>query len=183
MSFTFESTSSLDPKTTFVFQNEIYTNTSEPIVLSPTPASPSHSSRHHFWRDTWDDLKSTRWRCIFKRFGSHFLPLLSMSALIVLIVRLLQPWPMTLSACTPDGTFHIGTFSQFGYNPWQQPSMLAINLAFGNMDFATAKGIDILWDVVSPYQVLTCNGTLLTISGIRPRDAGLTWNSQLQSLY
>jgi hypothetical protein len=35
------------------------------------------------------------------------------------------------------------------YNPWAISGALEITIAFGNLSFADAKLIDVIWDVVS----------------------------------
>lgn len=51
--------------------------------------------------------------------------------------------------CTPSGTVHVSTEHDPHYNPYWNPELfLSITFGFGEFQYATAKGIDIVWDVV-----------------------------------
>jgi hypothetical protein len=49
-------------------------------------------------------------------------------------------------ACSPDGEF---TLWPGDFNYWHSSNFFQINFGFGELTFAQAKAIDIVWDVVS----------------------------------
>ena len=50
------------------------------------------------------------------------------------------------NACSPDGEF---TLWPGDFNYWHSSNFFQINFGSGNLTFAQAKAIDVVWDVVS----------------------------------
>jgi hypothetical protein len=99
-----------------------------------------------------DDFRSTRW---VRRFGWFSFFVFWCGGLIAAITSIpLSPsynfiwWPSenTISPCLPNGSF---SMEPYLYNPWAISGAFEITLAFGNLTFANAKLIDVIWDVVS----------------------------------
>jgi hypothetical protein len=95
------------------------------------------------WHDLKHDLKSTRWLrgfgwtlCVFWLLG------LIVSAVMI---GMMSAFITTDSACLPDGSFRLlpDTFSM-----WSSTGFFQITLGGGNLSFAQAKVVDIVWDIV-----------------------------------
>ncbi|USP80363.1 hypothetical protein yc1106_07637 [Curvularia clavata] len=94
------------------------------------------------WHDLKHDLKSTRWlRGFGWTLGVFWLFGLIVSAIIV---GMMSMFITTNSACLPDGTFRLrpDTFSM-----WSSTGFFQITLGGGNLSFAQAKVVDIVWDI------------------------------------
>jgi hypothetical protein len=106
----------------------------------------------HHWKtafqELWDDLRTTRWARAFGWFS--FLGIWCgglVAAIVVIAVSSYSPLSFyLLSPCLPDGSFSLRPDL---YNPWTTSGAFEITLAFGNLSFANAKLIDVIWDVVS----------------------------------
>lgn len=102
------------------------------------------------FQELWDDLRSTGW---VRGFGW-------LSLLVVWVVGLGSAITMvalsgpaasfgdqqSFSACLPDGSFSLQPEL---YNPFKASHAFEITVAFGNLSFANAKLIDVVWDIVS----------------------------------
>ena len=104
------------------------------------------------FQELWDDFRSTRW---VRGFGWFSFFVFWCGGLITAIT-FLSPNPSSydyswsnniiISPCLPDGSFSMHPNL---YNPWAISGAFEITLAFGNLSFANAKLIDVIWDVVS----------------------------------
>lgn len=102
------------------------------------------------------DLKSTRWR---QTTASFFIWLgFSIWGLGLVVLCLVFPLSImeTISLesseywnyCAPDGSFSLEP-----PNPWNPDWTFQIVLAFGSLSFSQAKVVDIVWDVVSSFNL------------------------------
>lgn len=99
-----------------------------------------------------DDFRSTR--CV-RGFGWFSFFVFWCGGLITAIAFLtpgylsyyyLRPNNIKISPCLPDGSFGMNPNL---YDLWAISGAFEITLAFGNLSFANAKLIDVIWDVVS----------------------------------
>lgn len=157
------------------------------------PHSQGRTSRTHGPRKfinpirTRQNTRSASSRQRFKYFLLHFLPISLILALIAFIIFMSGYSDVLFTnvsgVCRPDGTYLL-TFDT-GYNPWTRDAVFAINLSFGSYRFATAKLIDIIWDVVSLIVKLACHilRDLRSATGSRQRRPGLGCSLHLHSLH
>jgi hypothetical protein len=102
------------------------------------------------FQQVWRDLRDAKPKKWYALRWLAFLSALWSCALIVLIVcfALLSAGKFGFedSSCHPDGEF-----SPFrnSFNWWALKGTFQITLKVGNFDFATAKIIDVIWDLVS----------------------------------
>lgn len=95
------------------------------------------------WHDLKHDLKSTQWlRGFGWTLGVFWLFGLIVSAIMV---GMMSAFTTTDSACLPDSSFSLrpDTFSM-----WSSTGFFQITLGGGNLSFAQAKLVDIVWDIV-----------------------------------
>ena len=128
-------------------------------ILSPHNASLYLAT---LWADTRDelkhDLKSTRWRPT----AASYFTWLGFSIWALGLVVLCIVFPLVIvqtiylessevgnwNYCAPDGSFSLEPT-----NPWNPDWTFQIVLAFGQLTFSQAKVVDIVWDVVSFYNL------------------------------
>ncbi|XP_014551170.1 hypothetical protein COCVIDRAFT_31238 [Bipolaris victoriae FI3] len=94
------------------------------------------------WHDLKHDLKSTRWlRGFGWTLGVFWLFGLIVSAIMV---GMMSAFITTNSACLPDSSFRLkpDTFSM-----WSSTGFFQITLGGGDLSFAEAKLVDIVWDI------------------------------------
>jgi hypothetical protein len=85
------------------------------------------------------------WKKISLGLGvSALASLLLLLAIVLVSINKISSQPT--SACTPDGKFALYPSS---YSYWSLSGVLQITLAYGALDFGTAKFIDVVWDIVS----------------------------------
>lgn len=102
------------------------------------------------------DMKSTRWR----QTAASFLIWLGFSIWALGLVVLCLVFPLSImetislesseywNYCAPDGSFSLEP-----PNPWNPDWTFQIVLAFGSLSFSQAKVVDIVWDVVSSFNL------------------------------
>lgn len=105
----------------------------------------------YFWRCLWHEIRSDFSAVKWNRTGFWLLilsclvgPLVSTIILIYLGVTGYQ----NKQACTPDGKFRL---IPLAYTYWGTSGFFQITLRHGDLTFAQAKAIDIVWDVVSHH--------------------------------
>ncbi|KAF5021781.1 hypothetical protein F66182_6156 [Fusarium sp. NRRL 66182] len=109
------------------------------------------------FREAWHDVRSPKrlgqpikslgWRRIL--FG--FVVILWCFALLVLLLFLmLMPRGLGFvsAACQPDGEFLFTSDTESNFDWWAATGFFQITLGLGRFDFATAKAIDVVWDLV-----------------------------------
>ena len=111
------------------------------LVSSERNASRWRNAHQH----AWHDLK-TRWRrglfwtlCLFIFIG------------LVLSLALVLKYAANATlggatACRPDGAFSLEPYE---FNYWDASGFFQVTLGYGRLTFSQAKGVDVLWDVVS----------------------------------
>ena len=96
------------------------------------------------FKDLKQDLKSTRWlRGLGWSAGVIWFFGLVASAILMGIVALFRT---DNTACQPDGNFRLHPYT---YSMWSSSGFFQITLGGGNLTFAQAKVVDIVWDIVS----------------------------------
>ncbi len=108
----------------------------------------------HHWKtsfqELWDDLRTTRWARGFGWFSflviwcGGLVTAITFVALISSINNHLLS--ESFSPCLVDGSFSL---QPDRYNAWTASGAFEITLGFGNLSFANAKLLDVIWDVVS----------------------------------
>jgi hypothetical protein len=108
----------------------------------------------HHWKtafqELWDDLRTIRWA---RALGWFSFLVIWCGGLVVAITFVamvgLSNSPSSfdsVSPCLPGGSFSLRPDL---YNPWTASGAFEITLGFGNLSFANAKLIDVIWDGVS----------------------------------
>jgi hypothetical protein len=101
--------------------------------------------------ELWRDVRAVKWIRFFVWFT-----FLSWLACLATAIGFSTTTPRNLDGdgyCLPDGTFDP---EQYGsYNIFNPSGFFQITLGYGELHFATAKLIDILWDVVCSCHLLT----------------------------
>jgi hypothetical protein len=111
------------------------------------------------WKKSWDQtMKKTKhapWKRLLGMTYFHAWPPLAMCVLVLglILVATNDHYEQNESLCALDGTFifdYQNPFSYVGgnYNPWAPSEFFQINLGFGKFSFASAKLIDVCWDLV-----------------------------------
>ena len=96
------------------------------------------------------DLKSTRWlRGLGWFFGIIWVFGLA-GTLVLVAVGAVYLFRSDLEACQADGSFRLDPRT---YSMWSSSGFFQITLGGGNLTFAEAKAIDVIWDVVSRPRV------------------------------
>jgi hypothetical protein len=108
-------------------------------------------------QELWEDIRSTNWLlglgwfsfiCIWC--GGLIVAIILVSLIFTNSVFL--TYEGSFSPCLPDGSFSL---TPDKYNPWTVSDALEITFGFGNLSFAKAKLIDVIWDVVSVLPLLS----------------------------
>ncbi|KAI1378066.1 hypothetical protein F4677DRAFT_458779 [Hypoxylon crocopeplum] len=132
----------------------------DPLLLEPAPIPGTPTKLYNIgrwisqqWRETTRevlrDLRSERsWISIL------YLLYFSWIGLLLCAIAVLSQWHIgvpSVSACQPDGNFSPYVNK---YNIWASSGFFQITLAFGPLNFTTAKVIDICWDVTVEISVM-----------------------------
>ncbi|KAF4996555.1 hypothetical protein FGRMN_4439 [Fusarium graminum] len=101
-----------------------------------------------FCRPPTSESKRIEWR----RVGCHILIVgwnLTLLALVIYLALSPTAYFGQRIPCQPNGEFHFGDKDWFyGFNYWKASSFFEITLGWGRFSFATAKMIDVAWDLV-----------------------------------
>jgi hypothetical protein len=106
------------------------------------------------WRDLWEDLRTTRWLRALGWFSFVVIWCPGLIAAVTMVAlfgpasnpeNVLEATSGSLSPCLPDGSFSLRPDL---YNYFTPDAAFEITLGFGNLSFANAKLIDIVWDLV-----------------------------------
>ncbi|RSL84040.1 hypothetical protein CEP51_004150 [Fusarium floridanum] len=125
--------------------------TKQPTTLTQIRSSPRNTAHliKQAFQQTWHDVKNAKPKKWYGLQWLAFFSILWTCALITLIIcfALLSAGKFGFedSSCHPDGEF-----SPFrnSFNWWALKGTFQITLKVGNFDFATAKIIDVIWDLV-----------------------------------
>ena len=96
------------------------------------------------FQDLKHDLKSTRWL----RGWAWAAGVIWFLGLIIslIVISLFALFTSDTNACQPDGSFRLYPET---YSMWGSSGFFQITLGGGNLSFAQAKVVDIIWDIVS----------------------------------
>jgi hypothetical protein len=101
-------------------------------------------------QELWRDIRAVRWTRCFVWFT--FLSWLA-GLVTAIIFSITMPRNLNVDGfCQPDGTFNS---NQAAYQIFKPSGFFQITLGNGELPFATAKLIDIIWDIVSPCSLPT----------------------------